>query len=274
MKIIDTFIFNDEIDLLHIRLEILYDVIDHFILVESDETFKGKCKPLYYTENKEIFDKYNDKIIVIKNNSLEYKNIVCTEGCFKRENFSRDIIKDSLINLKLEDNDIVLHSDLDEIPNPNFLLYLKNNKYNFNCLTIKQDLYYYNFETIDKHTEWYGTLLIYYKHLKNTLSYYRNTRIQRPWNINIKFNEPNVYGWHFCYFGDYNLIRNKLLSFSENISFSKDIINNKNKLNDLIKSKKLWFSNKSLDYIDFTTNNYLLKTPKIIELHNKLKKIN
>tara|TARA_Y100001958_G_C20951260_1_gene353777 strand:- start:333 stop:491 length:159 start_codon:yes stop_codon:yes gene_type:complete len=38
----------------------LYDVIDHFILVESNETFKGKCKPLYYTENKEIFDKYND----------------------------------------------------------------------------------------------------------------------------------------------------------------------------------------------------------------------
>lgn len=45
-------------------------------------------------------------------------------------------------------------------------------------------------------------------------------------------------------------------------------------LYDLIKSKKLWFSNKSLEYVDFNTNNDLLKTPKLIKLHHKLKNIN
>ena len=137
MKIIDTFIFNDELDLLNVRLEMLYDVVDYFILVESDENFKGNRKPLYYTENKNNFSKYNDKIIVITNNSLKFKSIEHNEGSFKRENFSRDIIKESLINLNLDENDIVLHSDLDEIPNPKFLILVKNNIYNFTILSIQ-----------------------------------------------------------------------------------------------------------------------------------------
>jgi len=274
MKIIDTFIFNDEVDMLNVRLEMLYDVVDYFILVESDETFKGNSKPLYYTENKNNFSKYNDKIIVIINNSLEFKSIEHNEGNFARENFSRDIIKDSLINLNLDENDIVLHSDLDEIPNPNFLILVKNNIYNFTILSIKLELYYYNFETIDLYTKWYGTYLIYYKHLQNTMSYYRKTRWEHQWNINIHLDEPNVYGWHFSYFGDYQLIQNKLLSFSEDISLSSDVINNKDILYNLIKSKKLWFSNKPLNYINFETNRNLLKTHEVNKLYNKLKILN
>jgi len=274
MKIIDTFIFNDELDLLNVRLEMLYDVVDYFILVESDETFKRNRKPLYYTENKNNFSKYNDKIIVITNNSLKFKSIEHNEGSFKREKFSRDIIKESLINLNLDENDIVLHSDLDEIPNPKFLMLVKNTMYNFTILSIQMELYYYNFETIDVHTKWYGTYLIYYKHLQNTISYYRNTRIQHPWNINIHLDEPNVYGWHFSYFGDYQLIRSKLLSFSEEVSISNNVINNKDILHNLIKSKKLWFSNKPLDYTNFDTNHNLLKTHEVNKLHNKLKILN
>lgn len=274
MKIIDTFIFNDELELLDIRLELLYNIIDLFIIVEGNETFKGNIKPLFYTENKHKFNDYNDKIVVIENISTEYNNIVKTDGMFNREDYSRNIIKKQLQNLNLDENDIILHSDIDEIPNPKFLTLLRNNTYNFRFLSIKQQLYYYNFETIDRKTVWYGTFVIYYKYLENNISHYRNIRYQYPWNINIKLDEPNVYGWHFSYFGDFNMIQNKLLSFSEKTTLSNNVINKKDNLYKYIKSRKLWFSNKSLDYVNFDTNNNLIKTKKIINFHNKLKQLN
>lgn len=273
MKIIDTFIFNDELDLLELRLEILYDTVDYFILVEGNETFKGNVKPLFYTLNKSRFNKYNNKIIVIKNDSTEYNNLAQKDGLFTREYFSRDIINEHLIKLNLDENDIILHSDLDEIPNPKFLNLLKTNKYNFTFASIKMQLYYYNFETIDKNTNWYGTSVIYYKYLKRNMSYYRRMRNHRTWNIDINLDESDVYGWHFSYFGDYDLIQNKILSFSEKTSHSSKIINNKINLYNFIKSKKLWFSKKKLDHIDFDTNKYLLKTPQCIKLYKKLKLI-
>ena len=52
-KIVDAFIFNNEIEILKIRLFELYDIVDYFILVEGNLTFTGNKKPLYYNENKE-----------------------------------------------------------------------------------------------------------------------------------------------------------------------------------------------------------------------------
>jgi beta-1,4-mannosyl-glycoprotein beta-1,4-N-acetylglucosaminyltransferase len=52
MKIIDSFIFFNELELLNYRLEILNEYVDYFIIVESPYTFSGLTKPLYYFENK------------------------------------------------------------------------------------------------------------------------------------------------------------------------------------------------------------------------------
>ena len=45
MKIIDSFIFYNELDLLYYRLSILDEYVDYFILVESKYTFSGDIKP-------------------------------------------------------------------------------------------------------------------------------------------------------------------------------------------------------------------------------------
>ena len=46
IKIIDCFIFYNELDLLEYRLNILNDVVDYFVIVESTHTFVGKEKVL------------------------------------------------------------------------------------------------------------------------------------------------------------------------------------------------------------------------------------
>ena len=47
-KIYDTFLFFNELDLLEIRLNVLHDVVDHFVIVECTKTYQGNDKPLYF----------------------------------------------------------------------------------------------------------------------------------------------------------------------------------------------------------------------------------
>ena len=57
--VIDAFPFNDELDMLELRLGTLDAVVDYFVLVESPRTFSGMPKPLYYAENKDRFAKWS-----------------------------------------------------------------------------------------------------------------------------------------------------------------------------------------------------------------------
>ena len=65
MKVFDSIIFFNELDLLEMRLNILNDVVDYFVVTESPFTVSGNEKPLYYAENKDRFGKFNDKICLL-----------------------------------------------------------------------------------------------------------------------------------------------------------------------------------------------------------------
>ena len=74
LKIIDCFIFYNELELLKYRINILNNIVDYFVIIESTHTFIGKEKKLYYNNNKHLFDKFKDKIIHIIVNDFPYKN--------------------------------------------------------------------------------------------------------------------------------------------------------------------------------------------------------
>ena len=63
MKIFDVFTFYNELDLLELRMNILGDSVDYFVINEANITFTGKPKPLYFAENRKRFKKWEDKII-------------------------------------------------------------------------------------------------------------------------------------------------------------------------------------------------------------------
>ena len=65
MKIIDCFIFYNELDLLTYRLNLLNNIVDYFIIVESTHTFIGKEKICFFSENKHLFENFTNKIIHI-----------------------------------------------------------------------------------------------------------------------------------------------------------------------------------------------------------------
>ena len=62
-RVIDVFIFFNELDLLELRLRTLYDVVDYFVITECTETFSGKPKVMTFSENRARFQDFEDKII-------------------------------------------------------------------------------------------------------------------------------------------------------------------------------------------------------------------
>jgi len=106
----DCFQFFNELDMLKIRLNVMAPLVDKFVISEATETFSGLKKPLYYEENKELFKEFQDKIIH-----------VVVEDTPEGYTHDRDTFQKNAVGRGLEgcgDDDIIIFSDLDEIPNP------------------------------------------------------------------------------------------------------------------------------------------------------------
>ena len=107
-KIFDCFMFNNEEKLLEIRFNVLNKFVDHFVIIESEETHSGNKKKTTFEIKK--YPEFKEKIIYRKINSFP-TNL----NSWQKENYQRNYISNCLKQAK--EDDIVLISDLDEIPN-------------------------------------------------------------------------------------------------------------------------------------------------------------
>ena len=121
--------FFNELDLLEIRLNTLDKVVEKFILAESPFTHTGHPKPLYYAENKNRFAKFNDRIIHIVVDDFPFMpdDMPVREKAWTRENWQRNSIVRGLPT-DISDDDVLLISDLDEIPDPESVAQLVKTK--------------------------------------------------------------------------------------------------------------------------------------------------
>lgn len=133
--IIDAFIFNDELDLLELRLGQIDSVVDRFVFVEAERTFMGTPKPLYYQNNKSLFSKWSHKIV--------HKVCPpCDAGSWEFEKVQREVLVDMIHSLNPREDDTLSFSDLDEIPNPEAI---KKYTPDLGLRTLRQYTFYYNF---------------------------------------------------------------------------------------------------------------------------------
>lgn len=211
MKIIDGFIFYNELELLSYRLKVLNDVVDYFVIVESTHTFVGKEKPLFYQENQERFAEYHHKIIHIIVDDMPYihPNIDIRLGQQrKNEGAQRNAIAAGFAKIKgLEPADILIITDLDEIPDPRSLALVKTGEIPVDISILHMDLYYYNLHV--KYTikcNW-PKILSYKKFMELNLSCSLIRGITHCAIIEDG-------GWHLSYFGDYEFMKNKTENFS------------------------------------------------------------
>lgn len=119
--IYDCFPFLNELDLLDIRLHELNEIVDKFILVESTITHRGKPKSLYYQKNKDKFKEFNDKIVHIVVDTYP------DDSPWERERYQPSQACQALE--KCTEKDIVMISDVDEIPRASIVKNLTPDKF-------------------------------------------------------------------------------------------------------------------------------------------------
>jgi len=190
MKIFDCFSYLDEDLLLELRLNILDQNVDYFVIVEGNKTWQNNSKKLRFDINK--FDKFKKKIIYIP-----VTDMPDGDNPWARENFQRNCISKGLVNA--EEDDLIIISDLDEIPNMEQI-----RKFNpkMKYAVFKQKHFYYKLNLqSQKNPFWYGSKICVKKHLKSP-QWLRNLKFKkRPfWRID-KHRLNNILesgGWHFC----------------------------------------------------------------------------
>lgn len=114
--IVDCFTFFNEIDLLRVRLAELDPVVDRFVIVEAGQTHSGASKPFNFEAVREHFAAYLPRITYVKLARLPPLVEDNEAARFRLENFNRNAIMWGLIQLDCALDDLVLVSDIDEIP--------------------------------------------------------------------------------------------------------------------------------------------------------------
>ena len=116
MKIYDCFTFFNELELLELRLETYYDIVDYFVIVEADKTHANIPKPFNFYEHRNRFKKFFPKIRYVMDDS-----VVPYSGAedWSIENNQRNNIIQGLVDAKPDD--LIMISDVDEFPDPKML---------------------------------------------------------------------------------------------------------------------------------------------------------
>ena len=124
-KIYDCFTFVDELDILEIRLNTLYEHVDHFVIVEANKTHLGRDNELCFKNNKDRFEKFLDKVIHVE--VTDMPNF--SDDIWELEIFHRNCILRGLQGA--HEDDIVIISDVDEIIMPEAIQKIRSTQKEF-----------------------------------------------------------------------------------------------------------------------------------------------
>jgi len=248
--------FDEEV-VLDVRLNTLNEFVDYFVIVESIYTHKGNLRELKFNHKK--FEKFKDKIIYIVDeetypqtdeiNTEDSEGEKSRKAIFNaayRENGQRNLITRGL--KKANDEDIIMVSDVDEIPK---LSELNFKNINEKIILFKQDMFYYKFNLWLPNLIWTGTKACKKKNLVNP-QWLRNIKDRKYsfFRIDTFFSKTkytsikviNDGGWHFSNIKTPKEIEFKLRSYLHHREFDlnplsvaqiDEIIRNKQAIYDL-----------------------------------------
>ena len=232
--IYDCFTFNNELDILDIRLHELAGLVDRFILVEADQTFKGNPKPLYYDNNKCLFKKFRDKIIhVVCDFPTRPDNLFLKKynEAWAKQYFQRDQIGSGLASAGADD--LIIVSDVDEIFSARKLEYALSVRSKYDLTIFEMGVYFGYLNRRKKGQVWLGPRMIEHsrfssaqklrmtkflgsKSLGDSLVRRAHTRLLNLIRCNIGAPILRIQdaGWHFTSIGGWEDFRVKARSVS------------------------------------------------------------
>ena len=286
MNIYDCFMYYDEDLLLDIRLNVLDKYVKKFVITEATYTHNGSRKKLNF--NIKNFSKFKDKIeyIIVDQQPPDIKIISDIDTAkeseeklilngMARDYFQRECLKDGLKNL--DKDDLVIISDLDEIPN---LENLKINEIKNNIIIFKQKMFYYKLNLLYDEFIWAGSKAIRYKNFISP-QWLRNIKSKKYplWRIDVFFSKKKYSnlryvedgGWHFTCMRTPEDLEKKLLNFAHHYEFEQSGLKITD-LQKLIKEKRVMYDH-SVDQTGYKwSGKSILKTININQLPNYISK--
>lgn len=217
MKVYDCFTFFNELDVLEFRLQELYDTVDKFIITEANLSHSGKPKEYILQNNWERFKPYADKIV-----RIQVDDFPETPDSWVREKFQRGALARGLTDLQPED--IVITSDLDEIPRAEMIEMIKTDENNYDryILGIPMFQYKINYMKYHERGKQYNIIVTRGRVFTNPQ---QEREFTFPW---IRDPADTVYvdhgGWHFTYFGNDENAITKIQNFAHTETDRKDLI--------------------------------------------------
>ena len=251
MRVFDCFMYFNEDVVLELRLNYLNKFVDQFIIVESTFNHSGQKKNLNFDVDK--FPKFKDKIKYLVLNAqpsnLEKINDNDTEdekskkyilNGYKRDHFQRNYISNGIDDA--DQDDVIIISDIDEIPN---LEKLDLNKIQNDLILFNQKMCYYKFNLYQKNYSWNGSRACKKKNLISP-QWIRDIKPKKypKWRLDTYFSNHkysnicfiNDGGWHFSYLNTPELIEQKLKSYTHHREYDLNPIGIEN-IEERIKNK-------------------------------------
>lgn len=204
--IFDCIPFFNELDILKLRMEILDPYVDYFVLEESTVTFSGEDKKMIFAQNRQLFDKFKDKIRYVAVTDSPMSGVTTHE----RDKYQKNQLIRALSDCRPED--IIIFSDVDEIPNPDTLLQVIEHFDAGKIYHLAQRMFYcfLNMEEISgnllsitgefpgvEKKQWLGTKVCSFGSLPpEGIVYLREVSPTDPKSVRVADG-----GWHFGYMG-------------------------------------------------------------------------
>ena len=256
MAIYDCFQYFDEDHMVDLRLNILNQYVDYFVISESTKTHQGKDKKINFDVKK--FSKFKDKIKFIV---ADYKEIIKFRKHTGGESPIEQHQRNSLIQ-GIEDaspEDLIILSDSDEIPDLTKLNEINNNK-KFIAFSQKMFMYKMNLQNIDE-SNWIGSKITKKKNI-TTMQNLRNLKFKKYpfWRFDKKNLQTIRGGWHFSFLQTPEQILKKIKSFSHG-EFNVKNVNEKNIEEKILKNEDIFGRGITLKKIELDSSypNYILK---------------
>ena len=251
MRVFDCFMYFNEDVVLELRLNYLNKFVDQFIIVESTFNHRGQKKNLNFDIDK--FPKFKDKIKYlvlnaqpsnlekINDNDMENeKSKKYILNGYKRDHFQRNYISNGIDDA--DQDDVIIISDIDEIPN---LEKLDLNKIQNDLILFNQKMCYYKFNLYQKNYSWNGSRACKKKNLISP-QWIRDIKPKKypKWRLDTYFSKNkysnicfiNDGGWHFSYLNTPELIEQKLKSYTHHREYDLNPIGIEN-IEDRIRNK-------------------------------------
>ncbi len=215
-RIFDCFIFYNELELLRLRLHELYAHVDCFVICEANTTHKGDSKPLVFSNNKEIFREFLDKIRVVVVDDMP-----ASASAWERESRQRQAIRRALPDLG--ESDIVMISDADEVIRASTVDYLRRHDGYF-MLDMPMYQFHFNMRALDR--GWVKPFAYTWSMDAEVGDYsaVRQHELATFRRFVGRHHRINDAGWHFTFLGGAERIRQKLSAYAHDENWQQQML--------------------------------------------------